>query len=190
MASAAVISGPATLSESHSDISTIDLDSGRADLSQPNVTNHRPATIGLEVRSGRYVRRMDLLVETTPVPAWVYSTLRASARLLLLPFNWDREGAPPIQVSAISSAFKALWRFMEEGSSIPQWTPTREGGVQLDWHENGIDLEIAFDPNGSDGEAVFADHRNPAADWDGFISSKWEELSAVFRDRLNARAER
>lgn len=180
----------ANLTDCRNDISTIDLLVGSAELSKPDVANSGPEIISVEVRSGRSVRRMDLQIETTPVPTWVYPTLEASARLLLLPFNWDGEGAPPIQASAITSAFQALSRFMAESSSIPQWTPTRIGGVQLDWHENGIDLEMAFDPNGFNDYAVFADQTDPAADWDGEVSSNLARLSNIFRDRLNVWAER
>jgi hypothetical protein len=74
--------------------------------------------------------------------------------------------------------------FMDEHSSLPAWTPTRDGGVQLDWHENGVDLEIEFEPSLPDGYAVFADREGRVAEWDGWVSTNLGSLRKVFSERL------
>jgi hypothetical protein len=84
----------------------------------------------------------------------------------------------------IQTALDALCLFMDQNSSLPAWTPTREGGVQLDWHENGIDLEIEFQPSSSDGFAVFVDREGQISEWDGPVTSNLDLLRRVFSERL------
>jgi hypothetical protein len=110
--------------------------------------------------------------------------IEGAGSLLVLPFDWDRQGAPPIEPLTIQSALDALSLFMAQTSSLPAWTPTRDGGVQLDWHENGVDLEIEFNPLSSDGYAVFADREGKLAEWDGWVTSNLAFLRQVFTERL------
>ena len=58
-------------------------------------------------------------------------------RLLDLPENWNSYGALPISGAAIKAA---------ESMSI---VPTCNGGVQLEWHINGHDIEIEFAQDGT-----------------------------------------
>jgi hypothetical protein len=74
---------------------------------------------------------------------------------------------------------------MSPNASLPQWTPTDRSGVQLDWHENDIDLEIAFEPGEPGGYAVFGDRRNPTEEWDGPVEEHVADLRTLFRERLS-----
>jgi hypothetical protein len=60
--------------------------------------------------------------------------------LLALPENWDGYGAQRIERDAIAGARQFLSRV--------NVTPCVSGGVQLEWHTNGIDLELEFDASG------------------------------------------
>jgi hypothetical protein len=73
---------------------------------------------------------------------------------------------------------------MSEHSSLPQWTPTRNRGLQLDWHEKGVDLEIEFPHGSSDGSAVFSWDAKPSEDWDGPISANTGRLRQIFAEIL------
>jgi hypothetical protein len=55
--------------------------------------------------------------------------------------GWDSYGAPPISEAAIQSAQAFLSRM--------DITPCSDGGVQLEWHTYGFDLEVEFHPNGT-----------------------------------------
>jgi hypothetical protein len=127
---------------------------------------------------------MELRVPHVPVPKWLIPALERCAPLLFLPFDWNRKGAPPVQPTAILAAIDALWSFMVDRSSIPQWTPTRTGGVQLDWHENGVDLEIEFPPDATAACAVFEDNEKRSPDWDGPITAHLDQLRTLFEERL------
>jgi hypothetical protein len=73
---------------------------------------------------------------------------------------------------------------MDNQSALPQWTPGRDGGVQLDWHESGIDLEIEFSPTTVGGYVVFSDLEGRAPDSTGSVESNLEQLRKLFRERL------
>ena len=129
-------------------------------------------------------RGIRFTVPVAPVPSWLPRAAERAGNLLLLPFDWDRLGAPPVEPMTIQTALDALCLFMDQNSSLPAWTPTREGGVQLDWHENGIDLEIEFQPSSSDGFAVFVDREGQISEWDGPVTSNLDLLRRVFSERL------
>lgn len=59
-----------------------------------------------------------------------------------LPQNWDSYGARPVDPRAI-----ALARIMTiRPASI---VPTSGGGIQLEWHEDGLHAEVVIHPDGS-----------------------------------------
>lgn len=68
--------------------------------------------------------------------------------LLKLPRNWDGYGADPIHPRCKAMVLDVLDRVVQEDTPPPSVVPTRPGGVQLEWHTNGIDLEIEISPDG------------------------------------------
>jgi hypothetical protein len=81
--------------------------------------------------------------ENPPVaPAWVYPVLARFCRLLDLPANWDSYGARPVHPQAVVHAIAFLGRLMRGEAPVPNIVPTVEGNVQVEWHRNGLDLEI------------------------------------------------
>jgi len=172
-----------TLTDRRNDISTVDSPGNPSQLA-PKILSTEPGLIEVAVEAGGITGRMEFRVPHVPVPGWLIPTLRRSAPLLLLPSNWNCQGAPAVERTAIQAAVDALWSFMSDQSSIPQWTPTRTGGVQLDWHENGIDLEIEFTPEGTNATAVFEDNQGIISDWDGTVAEHIEDLRAIFSERL------
>ncbi|MBM4018910.1 MAG: hypothetical protein FJ288_11375 [Planctomycetes bacterium] len=51
-------------------------------------------------------------------------------------------------VVSVQMALNALMMVMESRSPAPTVVPTVEGGVQLEWHQNDIDLEVEVKPEG------------------------------------------
>ena len=62
-------------------------------------------------------------------------------RLAALPPGWDSYGAKEITPLAIDGC-----RAFANSMSI---VPTSEGGIQLEWHALGVDLEIEIAPDGT-----------------------------------------
>ena len=75
-------------------------------------------------------------------PAWLRLTMLRCVELLALPRNWDSYGAEPISPELTWTALQLLRCFMRDGMSRPKIVPTNRGGVQLEWHQDGIDLEV------------------------------------------------
>ena len=80
-------------------------------------------------------------VESDP-PPWVLPTLKRLGELLELEPNWDTYGACLINPDHAVAAFNLLELVMRDDTPEPTVVPTNRGGVQLEWHTCGVDLEI------------------------------------------------
>lgn len=56
--------------------------------------------------------------------------------------NWDSYGALPIDRQCMVTAILLLLTTSRPKTPPPSVVPTVRGGVQLEWHRGGIDLEI------------------------------------------------
>jgi hypothetical protein len=72
--------------------------------------------------------------------AWVHKLRRLGP-------DWNSYGSPPISEAAIQSV-----------RSLTNIIPASEGGVQMEWHTNGYDIELVFAKDGSGIEAVSISH--------------------------------
>src|SRR5713101_4961012 len=75
-------------------------------------------------------------------PRWVQSTLLTLGQLLTLPRNWDSYGGRPVDPACVWATWHLLLAVMRDDSPLPTLVPTSRGGVQIEWHARGIDLEI------------------------------------------------
>lgn len=68
---------------------------------------------------------------------------------------------------------------MEDFTPAPSCVPTSEGGIQLEWHRSGIDLEIEISPRGTVGVYF----RNPSAsdEWDDSLRGNYKILDEPIR---------
>lgn len=98
-------------------------------------------------------------------PEWLNPTVKAMHDLLSLPEDWDSYGAGPVDPQCITLAIGLLLEIMQTGTPIPLVIPTVKGGFQLEWHTNGIDLEIEIEPSGRS-YAFFEDLREGSI-WEG-----------------------
>ena len=145
----------------------------------------RPAVM-FTIERGEETLRLRFVLPVSPAPKWAVPNLESACQVLSLPCDWDQQGAPPVNMEIVEQAMNSLATFMSDDAAIAQWTPTRLSGVQLDWHEKGVDLELSFEPGQKDGYVVFNENANPGNEWDGPISAHVEELRTLFRDRLTS----
>lgn len=177
---------PRTLTDRRNEITTVKPRPSIAGLAPRDLVRQSSGIIDLTVtENGQMKRHIRFTIPSTPAPTWLLHATERAGALLVLPFDWDLQGAPAINPTTIQTALDALCLLMDQHSSLPAWTPTREGGVQLDWHENGIDLEIEFGPSLPDGYAVLADREGRIAEWDGWVSSNLDSLRQLFSERLH-----
>jgi hypothetical protein len=88
-----------------------------------------------------------------------------------VPANWDSYGGLPVTDIALNVALRwATALPLEDGFACPV-NKTKEGsGVQLEWHQDGWDLEISIEANGS-------------RSW-WFRRGQWEQEGTMFGDLL------
>lgn len=93
-------------------------------------------------------------------PAWLLPTIQSMASLLSLPANWNSYGARPIDPRDVVLALDLLDRTMQPDTPPPAVAPTARGGLQLEWHLRGIDLEV--EPLAQDQVHVFYEDQGRA----------------------------
>jgi hypothetical protein len=90
-------------------------------------------------------------------PRWQAETLARMTALLKMPAGWDSYSAVPIRHDAAMFALTILENVMRSGTPSPAVVPASDGGLQLEWHENEVDLEIhVIEPY--KGEVWWRDH--------------------------------
>jgi hypothetical protein len=80
--------------------------------------------------------------DTPPDCKWQIEVQTRILELLKLPKGWDSYGAPPVGWDAGMFALSVLQDVMRNRTPVPQVVPSAAGGVQLEWHQKGIDLEL------------------------------------------------
>jgi hypothetical protein len=73
---------------------------------------------------------------------WLLPVLRRINKLLALPADWDGYGARPVRRDVAMFALAVLQRTMDAASPPAQIVPSSDGGLQLEWHMAGMDIEL------------------------------------------------
>jgi hypothetical protein len=89
-----------------------------------------------------------ILDNGAPWPTWFESVLEGFANLVMLPDNWDGEGASRIDRPTINRALAAIEQLLPNDAPAPSIVPLADSGLQIEWHRNERDLEIEFTPGG------------------------------------------
>lgn len=113
-------------------------------------------------------------------PGWLRPVTQRLGELLRLPANWDSYGAPPVRTSAAVASLEVLLRTAELSTPPPQLVPTVEGGLQLEWHQRGIDLEVVPWPEGRV-SVYFFDHRT-GDEWEQDLRADLGSLRLALRE--------
>ena len=80
--------------------------------------------------------------------AWFSTTIDALEALPLGADGWAA-GATRTQPEAVERLLQVLTEVLDSHTPPPCIVPTHEGGVQAEWHCNGVDLEIEVTPAGA-----------------------------------------
>ena len=78
---------------------------------------------------------------------WFVPTLQAMIALPWTSDGWVTDGVRTQQAS-LSQMLSLLVRALDSCVPPPTVVPTPEGGIQVEWHRNGVDLEIESAPSG------------------------------------------
>jgi len=92
---------------------------------------------------GAHWSDQGLVIETEGArPAWLERAEARMTSLLQLTENWDSYGASAVDPTRVVDALRLVLDIIGPNTPAPAFVPTRSGGVQFEWHENGIDLEV------------------------------------------------
>lgn len=80
---------------------------------------------------------------------WMRSALNAVDQVRELPPGWDGGSSPSINAAILETARRLIARAAQvEEAPEPHVAPVPGGGLQLEWHIGGRDLELEVLPNG------------------------------------------
>ncbi len=85
----------------------------------------------------------DLLIDVF-TPPWSTQIEEDIQTLLSLPEGWDSHGARHVDPDIAEAAIQLLREVSQLTTPPPAVVPTVRGGIQIEWHTGGIDLEIEF----------------------------------------------
>lgn len=79
-----------------------------------------------------------------PAATWLPSSIKRIESLTALAAGWDSYGARPVQADAAVQAVSFLLTAAFPEAPEPAIVPVADGGIQIEWHRAGLDVEIAF----------------------------------------------
>jgi hypothetical protein len=115
-----------------------------------NITSTLPDRATLTVgTAGRREFRIQfdgeqLVIGIVHPPAWAEPMVQSLGKLLQLEPDWDTYGGSPIDPMCVVAALKLALEVLPDDMPVPSVVPTSRGGLQLEWHTRGVDLEVEF----------------------------------------------
>lgn len=92
---------------------------------------------------------LDPTTSADESPGWLASTDDALRKLTQLSPGWDSYRARPTSTRAAAVARELLRRTMQDETPVPSIVPMSQGGIQLEWHLRGMNIEVTVPPTGS-----------------------------------------
>lgn len=112
-------------------------------------------------------------------PIWLLSTSDRIIELVRLSLGWDGHDGRPVNFDVAAFAVQFLLQTLEPDGPAPLVVPLSYGGVQLEWHEEGIDLEIEVEaPN-----RIFVsfEDRETGEEFEQEFSTDYTEVTRIMR---------
>ncbi|MEK7408565.1 MAG: hypothetical protein AAB225_26130 [Acidobacteriota bacterium] len=125
-----------------------------------------------------------VVIRNGPMPPSLLKSVQGVVELLALPAGWNSYSAKPIAPDNAIRAIRLLAELLEPQTPPPAVVPTVRGGIQLEWHTNGINIEIYIDSpedvrffaedieSGEVAEEPLAGHENTLRLWVQRVSGK------------------
>jgi hypothetical protein len=107
-------------------------------------------------------------------PVWKEQCERQLAEIRFLEDGWDGFNAAPIREDAIEFALNVLASIMLRNTPAPHFTPMSHSGLMLEWHTNGVDLEIEIETPGS--MWVSFENSRSGEEYEGSLTSNIHKL--------------
>ncbi len=98
-------------------------------------------------------------IEAPDASPWYRDALDRISALTALAPGWNGYDALEVKADSAIEAAKFLTKVAFPGIAAPSIVPTSDGGVQVEWHRGGLDVEIAFS---DDDPGVYVEDREAA----------------------------
>lgn len=121
--------------------------------------------------------------DRSDLPKWIQISLKRLTMVASLPNQWAGPLSRSIDHQSISRAFRIIAEVVPDVARyVPQIVPTVDGGLQLEWHQDGFDLEIEIAPTGES----YVDYSNAAGmKWEGEYIDLTREVARVLQEALD-----
>jgi hypothetical protein len=123
-------------------------------------------------------RRPSLVSIPLPTPAWQSAVEERFAKLTRYEAGWDGYNASVPRASVIIFARDILMSVMKASTPAPAIVPLSSGGLQLEWHVGGLDVELTiYRPYEAELSAEFSDGQPPIEELP--LSTNFSALSGL-----------
>jgi hypothetical protein len=85
-----------------------------------------------------------LRIEVPDASPWYREALERIRSLTALAAGWNGYDAHEVKGDMVMSAVTFLANVAYPGIAAPSIVPISDGGVQVEWHRGGLDVEISF----------------------------------------------
>lgn len=114
-------------------------------------------------------------------PSWHWGLFSELKELAGLAPDWDSYGAEPLSAVAVGRCINALLPVLPDNAPKPTVVPTRDGGLQLEWHRDGVDFEIRVPPVGPVSYVLADQGADEEFDWQGAPARHAEPIGNAIR---------
>lgn len=116
--------------------------------------------------------------ELRPSP-WIAAVATRFAELLTLPRDWDGHGGDSVASENVEAAGRFLAAVMAPSTPAPTIVPTSDGGLQLEWHRAGFDVELPF--GDEDSPLLYVAEVDSGREWEGPAVEGFSEFDLAHR---------
>ncbi len=107
------------------------------------VVSPTPSNSGSTGWGARLPRIYSFSVQSAAAP-WIRDAVSKVSELTALRPDWDTYGANAVDAAAAARVAEFLLDHAFGDLSAPSVVPMTDGGLQLEWHRGGLNLEISF----------------------------------------------
>lgn len=147
-----------------------------------NQSGASPPLASLTESPDRHELRFNRGILVIQVPrgeftSWLEALGVELVELLNLSENWDSNGARAINERCVRSLLELLFEVSHPNTPPPAIVPTVFGGVQAEWHQKGLDLEIEV--NSPNRFAVYCKDHKTNKVWEDDATTDFKPLASV-----------
>lgn len=141
-----------------------------------------PAPVEVErpTLSQAYASAQTRDVKRADVEHWQQDAYTRLIHLMSLGRGWDGSDSPAVRPEIATFAWNGLFSVMTPKTPIPFIAPVSGGGLQLEWHADGLDIELYISqPSRAELYIEYQDGRDTVEE---NLSSDFELLSSAIKE--------